>query len=172
MRTRGWAVLDGLRSKELNCQPRTHSPWFFSLSNDRAAGMNISIKSGTLRMMRTAQSAACNSNNNVLCVRWGGAKHYTTNTSTLAETCCRQTQMLSSNDRRWAMYTCERLQQSWPSAWDTCHHITDSQSPVTHSCSCHTYSRKLSSSLQGPFKNYIIRNKLHTLKTLILAEQK
>ena len=37
-------------------------PWFFSLSNDRAAGINISIKSGTLRMMRTAHNAACSEN--------------------------------------------------------------------------------------------------------------
>ena len=35
-------------------------PWFFSLSRGRATGMNISISSGTFRMMLTAHSVAWN----------------------------------------------------------------------------------------------------------------
>jgi len=127
-------ILNDVNQLPLDCQPWVHSPWFFSLSNDRAAGMNISIKSGTLRMMRTAQSAACN--NNVLCEMWTKL-NITPPTQVHWQRHVEDRQMLSSNDWRWAMYTCERLQQSWPSAWDTRHHITDSQSPVTHSCSCH-----------------------------------
>ena len=34
-------------------------PWFFSLRRDRVDGMNISIRSGTLRMTRKAQRMAC-----------------------------------------------------------------------------------------------------------------
>lgn len=37
-------------------------PWFFSFSKERVAGMNISIKSGTLRMMQKAHRMAYKSN--------------------------------------------------------------------------------------------------------------
>lgn len=36
----------------------SHLPWFFSESRDLVAGRNISISSGTLRMIRYAQRAA------------------------------------------------------------------------------------------------------------------
>ena len=38
---------------------KPHVPWFFSFRRRRVAGINISIRSGTFRKIRTAHNADC-----------------------------------------------------------------------------------------------------------------
>mmetsp|Transcript_26730 Transcript_26730/g.70240 ORF Transcript_26730/g.70240 Transcript_26730/m.70240 type:complete len:234 (-) Transcript_26730:236-937(-) len=49
---------DELQISVMSVTPVIRTPWFFSPSSDRVAGTKLSIRSGTLRMIRTAQSTA------------------------------------------------------------------------------------------------------------------